>query len=119
MAAALARGKRGANNRACARNYLISNGLIFDGVKVGKERRKEIFIHRTKQNRTPNRKPKNKPPPKEEEAETEVEVVFKKKTSNKAPDPDAWRGIIAAQEQARKERIEKQRQARLAATNNR
>jgi hypothetical protein len=35
MAAALARGKRGANNRACARNYLISNGLIFDGVKVG------------------------------------------------------------------------------------
>jgi len=37
MAAALARGKRGANNRACARNYLISNGLIFDGVKVGLE----------------------------------------------------------------------------------
>src|SRR5437899_3626717 len=35
MAAALARRKRGANNRACARNYLISNGLIFDGVKVG------------------------------------------------------------------------------------
>jgi hypothetical protein len=63
--------------------------------------------------------PQSKPPAKEEEGETEVEVVFKKKTSNKAADPDAWRGIIAAQEQARKERIEKQRQAWLAATTNR
>ena len=37
MAAALARGKRGANNHACAGNYLISKVLIFDGVKVGLE----------------------------------------------------------------------------------
>jgi hypothetical protein len=77
------------------------------------------LLHKTKRNKTPNGKPKNKQPAKEEEPETEVEVVFKKKTSNKAPDPDAWRGIIAAQEQARKERIENQRQARLAATTNR
>ncbi len=38
MAAALARGKRGANNHACARNYLISKVFIFDGVKLKPQR---------------------------------------------------------------------------------
>jgi hypothetical protein len=35
--AVFAPGKRGANDRARLRNYLISKGFDFDGVKVGLE----------------------------------------------------------------------------------
>jgi hypothetical protein len=35
--AVFAPGKRGANDRARLRNYLISKGFDFDGVKVGSE----------------------------------------------------------------------------------